>query len=85
MQWMEKNRDYGNNSDYYEQKIVTSNIYGGKIILKEPSHTIGEYFNQDFLNQFELLSYQEGTDFLASEQIDNKIYPTYFIIIARKK
>ncbi len=85
MQWMEKNRDFGNNSNYYEQKIVNSNIYGGKIILKEPTHTIGEYFNIDFLNEFELISYQEGTDFPASEQIDNKNYPTYFIIKARKK
>ncbi len=85
MQWMEKNRDYGNGVDYYEQKIVTSNIYGGKITLKEPSHTIGDYFNKDFFKEFELIDFQERTDFPASEQIDKKIYPTYFIIKARKK
>ncbi len=85
MQWMEKNRDYGNGVDYYEQKIVTSNIYEGKIVLKEPTHTINDYLNSEFLNQFEIMSYEENTDFPASEQIDGKIYPTYFIIKARKK
>lgn len=85
MQQLEKVRDYGNNADYYEQKIVTSNIYEGKIVLKEPSHTIGDYFNKDFFENFELLDYQEATDFPASEQINNGIYPTFFIIKTRRK
>jgi len=85
MQWMEKVRDYGHGVDYYEQKIVTSNIYGGKIFLKEPSHTIGEYFNTDFFKNFEVLDYQEGTDFPASEQLNGDIYPTFFIVKARRK
>lgn len=85
MQWMEKNRDYGSNSNYYTQQIVTSYIYEGKITLKEPSHTIGEYFNKDFFKNFELINYEEGTDFPASEQINNNIYPTYFVIKARRK
>lgn len=85
MQWMEKVRDYGHGADYYNQQIVTSNIYQGKIVLKEPSHTIGEYFNKDFFQNFEIINYQEGTDFPASEQINGDIYPTYFIIKARRK
>ncbi len=85
MQWMEKVRDYGHGADYYKQQIVTSNIYGGQIVLKEPSHTIGEYFNKEFLDNFEILDYQEGTDFPASEQINGDIYPTFFIIKVRKK
>ncbi len=85
MQWMEKVRDYGHGTDYYEQKVVTSNIFNGKIVLKEPSHTIGNYFNQDFYSNFEVLNYEEGTDFPASEQINGDIYPTFFIVKARRK
>ncbi len=84
-QYLEKIQSYGHGADYYKQKIVTSNIYNGEIVLKEPSHTIGEYFNSEFLKNFELLEYQEGTDFPASEQINGDIYPTFFIIKARRK
>lgn len=85
IQFLEKIRDYGHGANYYEQKIVTSNIYNGKIILKEPSHTFGEYFNKEFYSNFEILDYREGTDFPASEQLNNDIYPTFMIIVARKK
>lgn len=85
MQWLEKIRDYGHGADYYKQMIVTSNIYDGEIVLKEPSHTIGEYFNSDFFKNFEILDYKEGTDFPASEQIHNDIYPTFFIVKAKRK
>lgn len=85
IQFLQKIRDYGHGADYYEQKIVTSNIYSGKITLKEPSHTIGEYLNADFFKNFEIIDYQEGTDFPASEQINGDIYPTFFIIKARRK
>jgi ubiquinone/menaquinone biosynthesis C-methylase UbiE len=85
MQFLEKLRNYGNGSNYYEQKIVTSNIYEGKIKLKEPSHTMQEYLNSEFLNNFDISYYYEGFDFPASEQFDNNIYPTYFIIKARKR
>ncbi len=85
MQWMEKVRQYGHGADYYEQMIVDSYIYSGTIILKEPSHTIGEYLNADFFKNFEILDYKEGTDFPASEQINRDIYPTFFIVHARRK
>jgi hypothetical protein len=64
---------------------VTSNIYNGKIVLKEPSHTIGEYFNTDFFKNFEVLDYAEATDFPASEQLNGDTYPTFFIVKARRK
>jgi len=85
IQWLEKVRDYGHGADYYKQMIVTSNIYDGKIVLKEPSHTIGEYFNSEFFKNFEVIDYKEGTSFPASEQINNDIYPTFFIVKAKRK
>jgi ubiquinone/menaquinone biosynthesis C-methylase UbiE len=84
-QYLEKIRDHGNGANYYEQKIVTSNIFGGSIILKEPSHTMTDYFNESFFKSFELLDYQEASDFPASEQMNGGIYPTFFIIKARRK
>jgi ubiquinone/menaquinone biosynthesis C-methylase UbiE len=84
-QWMEKVRDYGHGADYYEKKIVTSNIFDAKIVLKEPSHTIGDYFNQDFYSNFEVLNYLEETDFPASEQLNGSIYPTFFVVKAKRK
>jgi ubiquinone/menaquinone biosynthesis C-methylase UbiE len=85
IQWLEKVRDYGHGADYYQQMLVTSNIYNGKIVLKEPSHTISEYFNSEFFKNFEMIDYQEGTDFPASEQINGDIYPTFFIVKAKRK
>lgn len=84
-QYLEKIRDYGNSANYYEQKVVTSSIFSGSIILKEPSHTMTDYFNESFFKNFELLDYQEASDFPASEQMSGGIYPTFFVIKARRK
>ncbi len=85
IQQLQKMRDYGRDADYYERKIVTSNIFSGKIVLKEPSHTISDYFNREFYTNFEMLNYEEGTDFPASEQLSGGVYPTFFVVKARKK
>ncbi len=85
MQWLEKIRDYGHGADYYRQQTVTSNIYDGRIMLKEPSHTMNEYLNSDFFRNFELINFREETEFPASEQLNGDIYPTFFIIKARRK
>lgn len=85
LQFLQKIRDYGHGIDYYKQQITTSKIYSGTITVKEPSHTIGEYFNAEFLKNFEILDYKEGTDFPASTQINGDIYPTFFIVKAKKK
>lgn len=84
-QWLEKIRDYGHGSNYYSQQIVTSNIYEGTIKLKEPSHTMGEYLNAEFFKNFEILDYKEETQFPASEQFNNDIYPTFLMVKARRK
>lgn len=85
LQFLQKIRDFGHGADYYERKVVTSNIYSGKIVLKEPSHTMGDYFNKEFFSNFELLNYEEETDFPASEQLNGDTYPTFFVVKARRK
>jgi ubiquinone/menaquinone biosynthesis C-methylase UbiE len=84
-QYFGKIREYGNKSNYFEKKISTLHIFNNKITLKEPTHTFNEYLNKDFFSKFELIDFKESFDFPASEQFNNGIYPTYFIIKARKK
>jgi ubiquinone/menaquinone biosynthesis C-methylase UbiE len=81
-QFIEKKKEGKN---YFEQEVVDSYIYEGKIHLREPSHTLGEYLNPDFLKDFEIENFEEGFDFPASEQVNGDIYPTFFIVKAKKK
>ncbi len=85
LQFLQKIRDNGHGSNYFEQKVVTSNIYSGKIKLHEPSHTMGEYFNNDFYSNFEVMSYFEGYDFPASEQLNGDTFPTFMVVVAKRK
>lgn len=85
LQFLQKIRDYGHGSNYYEQKITKSKIYNNAITIIEPTHTISEYFNAEFFKNFEIIDYTEGTDFPASTQINGDIYPTFFIVKARRK
>lgn len=70
--------------DYFEQKVVDSNILNNSITVKEPSHTLNEYLNAEFLKNFDITFYQEYWD-AAAEQIDGKKYPGYFILKATKR
>jgi ubiquinone/menaquinone biosynthesis C-methylase UbiE len=84
-QYFGKIRQYGENVDYYKQEISTLYIYEGKITLHEPTHTFNDYLNDEFFKNFELLSFIEQSDFPASERFNNGIYPTFFVVKARKK
>lgn len=71
-------------ADYFEQKVVDSNILNNTILVKEPSHTMTEYLNDFLFKNFEVLAYDEQWD-ASAEQIDGKKYPGYLIIKARKR
>ena len=70
--------------DYFEQKIVDSNILNNSILVKEPSHTLNEYLNDFLFSNFEVQLFEEYWD-AAAEQIDGKKYPGYFILKAKKR
>jgi ubiquinone/menaquinone biosynthesis C-methylase UbiE len=73
------------NSNYYEKRKVTSYIFNKKITLREPGHTLMEYFDKNILKRVTLETIEEHTDFPASEQvIPELVYPTYIIIKFRK-
>ena len=71
-------------ANYFEQKVVDSNILNNTILVKEPSHTMGEYLNDFLFKNFDVISYDEQWD-AASEQIDGRKYPGYLILKAKKK
>jgi len=84
-QFLEKKKFQKKPINYFNQENVESIIYGGLITLNEPTHKMEDYLNKDFFEKFELIDYRENFDFPASEQIDGDIYPTYFVLTARKK
>lgn len=69
--------------DYFKKEIVESTLFGGKIIVKEPSHTMNEYLSPFFLNHFVLQDYKEGFD-AGAEKVEEDIYPIFVIFKARK-
>lgn len=71
--------------NYFKQNKTTSRIFDGKIILTEPSHSFGEYFNKGFFDLFNMVDYKEWYDFPASEQLAGNIYPTFFVLKAKRK
>jgi len=81
-QFLEKKKQ---GKDYYKQELVKSVIFEGKITVIDPTHTLSEYVNKDFLTHFSLVDVREGSDFPNSEQINGDIYPTYLIIVAQKR
>jgi ubiquinone/menaquinone biosynthesis C-methylase UbiE len=71
-------------ADYFQQEIVTSNILNNTVSVKEPSHTLNEFFSATFLSNFDLISFEEAFD-PAAERIEGRTYPGYFIVIAKKR
>lgn len=69
-----------NNADYFKQEIVDSFIFEKTIQLKEPSHILSEYFSPEILKDFDLQDFREDKDFPASEQINDMVYPTFFVV-----
>lgn len=80
-QYFERKEQSG---DYFEQKIVDSNVFQNQITFKEPTHTFGEYLNNFLFKNFNVMAFEEYWD-PSAEQIDGKKYPGFFIIKAQKK
>lgn len=80
-QYFEKRDEKG---DYFKQEVVNSHILDMTITVKEPSHTMTEYFNDSLFKNFEVLAYDEQWD-PAAEAINDRKYPGFLIIKARKK
>ncbi|MEK7650841.1 MAG: class I SAM-dependent methyltransferase [Patescibacteria group bacterium] len=73
-----------NNADYFEQKIVDSNILNNSILVKEPTHVMTEFLNDFLFQNFDVQAYDERWD-PAAEFIEGKKYPGFFILKAKKR
>lgn len=81
-QFMEKNKK---DKDYFVQEVVTSNLFSGAVTVYEPSHTVGEYLNPDFLNTFEITFFEEKFDPSNAEKVEGASYPAFFCMAAMRK
>lgn len=81
-QFFEKKSDYKN---YFDQTMVSSVLFGGSVIVQEPTHTLQDYLTKTFFEEFELIEFFEKEDFYSAEKIGEYNYPTYLIIKAKKK
>ncbi len=81
-QFFEKKTKHKN---FFQKTIVKSVLFGGKIIAKEPTHTLEEYLSLEFFKLFNLEKFIEKDDFYSAEQLNGDKYPTYMIISATKK
>jgi ubiquinone/menaquinone biosynthesis C-methylase UbiE len=75
-QFIEKKRG---GKDYYKREIVRSVLFGGTVIVQEPIHTLGEYFSNFIVRNFDIIYYNEVYD-PAAEQIDGHIYPGFLLL-----
>jgi len=71
--------------DYYKQEIVESTFFGGTVTAHEPTHTMEEYLNPEFLEEFQITHFKEHPDFPSSEGIDGDTYPCFFVLRAQKR
>ncbi len=79
-QFIDKKRS---GKDYFKKEIVEAIFFDGQLREKSPSHTMNEYLSPTFFKFFILESYEEGND-RGAEKVDGDIYPSYFIIMARR-
>jgi len=77
--------DKNSTKDYFKKNIVKSVLFGGSVVVEEPTHTIQEYLSPDFFKHFKIDEYVESSDFYSAEKIGDSNYPTYMIISAIKR
>lgn len=70
--------------DYFLQEVVNSVFFGGTVTAREPTHTMDEYLNSNFLKKYHILHFKEHIDFPSSERIEGDNYPCFFVLKARK-
>lgn len=75
----------GKNKNYFITKIVKSVLFNGRIVVKEPTHTLLEYFSPNILKKFDLVVFNEKQDFKSTEQIDGDTYPGFMVMKFKKR
>lgn len=71
--------------DFFQKTTVKSILFGGTVIVEEPTHTMQEYLSPEFFKYFKIDEFVEASDFYSAEKIGDSEYPTYMIISAIKR
>ncbi len=71
--------------DYWHQEVVTSHIFGKQLTVQEPSHTLDEYFNEDFLKGMSLKKMKEVFDPAAEAIPHYGKYPSVLLLHYKKE
>jgi ubiquinone/menaquinone biosynthesis C-methylase UbiE len=80
-QFMEKKK---HPKDYFLQEVVESRFFGGTVTAREPTHTLNEYLNPEFLAGNRIVYFKECGDFPSSEKVEGDTYPCFFVLKAKK-
>ncbi|MCP4524908.1 MAG: class I SAM-dependent methyltransferase [Aestuariibacter sp.] len=70
-------------TEYGKQEIVSIRIFGKKVKIQMPSHTLKEYFSDFFFDNFNLDAFEEGPS--VSDNLDSHVVPDYLVYKATKK
>ena len=79
-QFLEKKRK---GKDYFKKEIVETTFFNGQLTEHAPSHTLNEYLSPLFFKTFTLEAFEEANA-EGAETIDGDIYPSYFIVKAKR-
>lgn len=71
-------------ADYFAQTIVESTFFQGRITVREPTHTMGDYLSPDFLARFDVVDFVEDIE-PAAERVGSHTYPGFFMVKAKKR
>ncbi len=71
--------------DYWKQENVASEILGGKLVVREPSHTLTDYLSPFLLSYFDLEVFLEKEDPAAKKFKGFEKYPRILLVKYRKK
>lgn len=82
-QFMERRR--GSGKDYFEQEVIDMPLFNGQIIVREPTHTMNEYFSANFFKNFDIVGFEETCDLFSAELVEGNFYPGFFIAKAKKR
>ncbi len=50
------------NNDYFNQEVINLKLYNNKVNIKYPSHSLDDYLNSIFLDNFKLVNFFESKD-----------------------
>jgi ubiquinone/menaquinone biosynthesis C-methylase UbiE len=71
-------------TSYFTKNIVSVPLYGNKVTVSEPAHTMSEYLTPWLFSHFKIVHFEEGPRHAKSEVKSLDRFPLYFVLELRK-